>query len=64
MHDGRWLSQAHPPFDRSCFYSCWVSCHPPHQKEPGGGAGLDADNPSMWQVVLGYMLPVAGSSLT
>ena len=33
-------------------------------KEAGGGAGLDADHPSMRQVVLGYMLPVAGTNLT
>ena len=32
--------------------------------EAGGGAGLDADDPSMRQVALGYMLPVAGANLT
>ena len=52
------------PLTWSYFYSCWVSCHPPHQEEPGGGASLDADDPSMQQVVLGYMLPVAGNNLT
>ena len=37
---------------------------PSSPEEPGGGASLDADNPSMWQVVLGYMLPVSGTNLT
>ena len=30
------------------------------RENAGGGASLDADHPSMRQVVLGYMLPVAG----
>ena len=33
-------------------------------KRAGGGASLDADHPSMWKVVLGYMLSVAGITLT
>ena len=33
--------------------------HPPHWYGPVGGTGLVADSPTMWLVVLGYMVPVA-----
>ena len=33
-------------------------------REAGGGAGLDANHPSMQQVVPGYMLPAASANLT
>ena len=45
---------------------CRATLHTSKEKlkseEAGGGAGLDADDPSMWQVVVGYMLP--GANLT
>ena len=37
-------------------FSGWVTCQPPHQHKAGEGAGSGADNPSMWQVVLGYFV--------
>ena len=54
MHAGCWLSRAHLPFDRFCFSSCWVTCHPPQQHRAGGRAGVDTDHSSMRQVLLGY----------
>ena len=46
--------EAHLPFDRFCFSSCWVTCHSPRQHIAGGRAGVDTDHLSMRQVVLGY----------
>ena len=46
--------EAHLPFDRFCFSSSWVTCHPPQQHRAGGRAGVDTDHSSMRQVVLGY----------
>ena len=46
--------EAHLPFDRFCFSSCRVTCHPPQQHRAGGRAGVDTDHSSMRQVVLGY----------
>lgn len=40
-----------PPFHRFCFYSFWVSCHPPHQHE--------TPTTRPWGV-----FPVAGTNLT
>ena len=54
MHAGCWLLRAHLPFDRFCFSSCWVTCHPPRQHRAGGRAGVDTDHSSMQQVVLCY----------
>ena len=52
---------AHPPFDRSCFWSCWVTCHPPHhQCRASRGAGLDAGHPSVRQIELGYTVTGSG----
>ena len=48
------LDRAHPPFYGSCFLSCRVTCHLPHQRNAGGGVGLVTGNPTMRQVVLGY----------
>ena len=45
---------SHLPFERFCYLSSWVTCHPPHKHGAGGEAGLDAGHPSKQQVVLGY----------
>ena len=30
LHVGRWfIKRALPPFENSCFSSCWVTCHHP-----------------------------------
>ena len=58
--DGHWLPKgAHPPFGRCCFLS-WqgVTVILPTGKSVRV-VGLVADNPTMRQVALGYMLPVA-----
>ena len=58
--NGQLSKKLPPPFDRSWFFSsCWVFSHPPHQKRTGGGTSLVTDDPTMKQVILGYILPVA-----
>ena len=52
--------KASSTFERSCFSSCWVSSHPPHEKKKLTGiTGLVNGDPTMKQIVRGYLVPVA-----
>ena len=53
LHAGRWLARSSSALCQVLFFVLLGNMPPSTPVQTGGGAGLDADCPSMRQVVLG-----------